>query len=245
MRKTFHKRRLFDEDSSWLPVKNRPFVLKYPTLQQKPRKEESHDLTGRIREVYTDAKGLDKAYQQGDGFENDNKLFIAGSHTARDWFDDVTKIPQWQDAPGANYLTPVLNSWWGQRIFGTSDLRQSERYQKAYEFIEKNPKIDTLVGHSLGGSVALQLQKDFPERNFKTVTYGAPVWDPLGSDKAKLGQENVSRFSNKGDIVSAFDNSALKTTHTDPQNYMPSFWHDFHNDQQASGRVSGVKFSAS
>ena len=137
MRKTFHKRRLFDEDSSWIPVKSRPFVLKYPTLQQKPREEESHDLTGRIREVDTDAKGLDKAYQQGDGFENDNKLFIAGSHTARDWFDDVTKIPQWQDAPGANYLTPVLNSWWGQRIFGTSALRQSERYQKAYEFIEK------------------------------------------------------------------------------------------------------------
>ena len=100
-----------------------------------------------------------------------------------------------------------------------------------------------LVGHSLGGSVALPLQKDFPERNLKTVTYGAPVWDPLGSDKAKIGQENVLRFSNKGDIVSGFDNSALKTTHPNPLNYKPSFTHDYHNDEQGGGRVSGTSVS--
>ena len=206
--------------------------------------EDSRDLTGQIKEVYTDAKGLDKAYQQGDGFENDNTLYIAGSHTARDWFDDVTKIPQWRYVPpGFSQVADLLNSPEGQYFFGTGDLRQSERYKKANEFLKNNPKTDTLVGHSLGGSVALQLQKDFPEKNFKTVTYGAPVWDPLGSDKAKIGQENVLRFSNKGDVVSGFDNSALQTTHPDPLNYKPSFWHDFHNDEQGGGRVSGASVS--
>ena len=103
-----------------------------------------------------------------------------------------------------------------------------------------HPELDTLEGHSLGGDVVLQLQKDSPERHFKTVTYGAALVDPLGSDKAKLGQASVLRFSNNGDPVSFLDNSALKTTHPDPQNYAPSFWHDYHNKEQAGGRIAGV-----
>ena len=48
------------------------------------------------------------------------------------------------------------------------------------------------------------------------------------------------RFSNDGDPASFLDNSALKTTHPDPQNCAPSFWHDFHNKEQAGGRIAGV-----
>ncbi len=58
--------------------------------------------------------------------------------------------------------------------------------------------------------------------------------------EAEIGQDNVLRFSNKGDLVSVFDNSALKTSHADPQNYAPSFWHDFRNKEQAGGRIAGV-----
>ena len=86
----------------------------------------------------------------------------------------------------------------------------------------------------------MQLEKDFPERHFKTITYGGAVWDPLGTQKAEEGQENVLKFSNNGDIVSVFDNSALTTSHPDPPNYAPSFWHDFHNKEQASGIIAGV-----
>jgi hypothetical protein len=53
-------------------------------------------------------------------------MFIAESHTARDWFDDITKVPAW------------------------GDLRNSERYQKAQREFENNGQIDTVVGHSLG-----------------------------------------------------------------------------------------------
>ena len=85
----------------------------------------------------------------------------------------------------------------------------------------------------------LQLQKDFPERNLKTFTQGAPVWDPFGKQKKEIGQENVMRVSNKGDIVSMFDRSAKKTSHPNPGNYAPSFFHDFHNKEQAGGTLEG------
>ena len=54
----------------------------------------------------TDSEGLQRAYKQGDYYVHGRTMFIAGSHTARDWFDDFTKVPAW------------------------GDLRSSERYQK-------------------------------------------------------------------------------------------------------------------
>ena len=83
-------------------------------------------------------------------------MYIAGSHTARDWFDDVTKIP----------------------FYG--DLRESERYKKAYEAFQHRGEIDTVVGHSLGGSVSLELQKNFSDRVKHNRTYGAPLMDLMG-----------------------------------------------------------------
>jgi hypothetical protein len=53
-------------------------------------------------------------------------MFIAGSHTARDWFDDFTKVPAW------------------------GDLKNSERYQKVLQEFKNRNEIDTVVGHSLG-----------------------------------------------------------------------------------------------
>ena len=43
------------------------------------------------------AEGLRKAYAHGDYYIHGKTMFIAGSHTARDWFDDVTKVPAWGD----------------------------------------------------------------------------------------------------------------------------------------------------
>ena len=63
--------------------------------------------------------------------------------------------------------------------------------------------------------------------------------DLLGTQKAEIGAANVMRVSNKGDLVSFFDNSAKKTSHPNPFDYAPSFWHDFHNMDQASGTLGG------
>ena len=184
---------------------------------------------------------MDRAYAQGDVYGEGNKEYVAGSHTARDWFDDFTKIPQWQYVPqGLNPIVDVMNTWWGREVFGTGDLRQSERYKRARDYLVAHPEVTFLDGHSLGGAVVLQLQKDYPERNLKTFTQGAPVLDLLGTQKAEIGAESVMRVSNNGDLVSFFDNSAKKTSHPNPFDYAPSFWHDFHNKEQASGRIAGV-----
>jgi pimeloyl-ACP methyl ester carboxylesterase len=109
-------------------------------------------------------------------------MFIAGSHTHRDWFDDATKVPFW------------------------GDLRNSERYQKVKTQFEDQGQIDTVVGHSLGGSVSLELQKNYPDRNLKSRTYGAPVMDLFGSES-----ENVDRYRNWFDPFSALDRGAKKS----------------------------------
>jgi pimeloyl-ACP methyl ester carboxylesterase len=49
------------------------------------------------------------------------------------------------------------------------------------------------VGHSLGGSVALELQKQHP--NLTSRTFGAPVWDPFGEDNKYTRSSRSSNFS--------------------------------------------------
>ena len=48
-------------------------------------------------ERMTDAEGLRKAYEHGGYYIHGNTMYIAGSHTARDWFGDFTKIPFYGD----------------------------------------------------------------------------------------------------------------------------------------------------
>jgi pimeloyl-ACP methyl ester carboxylesterase len=39
------------------------------------------------------------------------------------------------------------------------NVRNSERYQQAEAALKDNPQVDTVIGHSLGGSVALELEQ--------------------------------------------------------------------------------------
>ena len=150
-------------------------------------------------DTITDTQGLQRAYNQGDYYVHGGTLFVAGSHTLKDWFDDFTKIP----------------------FYG--DLRSSARYQKALVAFQDNPVIDTVVGHSLGGSVALELQKNYPNRIQKSRTYGAPVFDVLGTEA-----ENVDRYRNWGDPVSVFDRGARKSVKWKPFE-AASLAHDYGN----------------
>ena len=99
-------------------------------------------------EPLEDREGLQRAYDQGDAFQRGDSLYVSGSHTARDWYDDFTKIPFW------------------------GDLRDSHRYKEADKMLIANPQIKNVVGHSLGGSVVHELQKKHP--GLRSVTYGAP-----------------------------------------------------------------------
>ena len=105
--------------------------------------------------------------------------YVKGSVTGRDFYDDFTKIPMW------------------------GNTRDSERYQQAdaaYEDLQASGKpVDRIVGHSLGGSVALQMQKD--HQIPKSRTFGAPVVDlnPFGS---------AERYRHPLDFVSILDRGA-------------------------------------
>jgi hypothetical protein len=146
---------------------------------------------------------LERAYAQGDACAYGDTLFIAGSHTPKDWYDDVTKVPFW------------------------GDLRDSTRYQAAEKALNANPNIKHVVGHSLGGSVALELQKN--HSGLTSTTYGAPVWDPFGRDSLDQGfHGKVDRYRNMGDPVSIFDGSANNSIKWNPFN-SKSLTHDYGN----------------
>jgi len=129
-----------------------------------------------------DEAGLERAYNNatstGVYYDPETRTeYVKGSKTARDWWDDVTKIPAY------------------------GNLQNSERYQQARDAYQKlqdagNP-VDRVVGHSLGGSVALQMQKDLGIP--RSRTFGAPVFDLGGSANV------VNRFRHPFDPVSMFD----------------------------------------
>ena len=146
----------------------------------------------------TDAEGLRRAYKHGDYFINGDTMYIAGSHTMKDWYDDFTKVP----------------------FYG--DLHDSTRYEKAREGLLDNPQVKTVIGHSLGGSVALELQKNYKHIK-KSRTYGAPVFDLLGKES-----NNVDRYRNWTDVVSILDRSAVKSIKWNPFE-SKSLTHDYGN----------------
>ena len=129
-----------------------------------------------------DESGLEKAYADPSGVYYDpasSTEYVRGTTTLRDWYDDFTKVP----------------------FYG--DLRESDRYQKADEsyndLIHSGRPVDRVVGHSLGGSVALEMQK---QHNIpKSRTFGAPVLDLF----PKAGQD---RYRHPLDPVSVLDRSA-------------------------------------
>ena len=79
--------------------------------------------------------GLNKAYNNNKIHVDGDTLFIAGTSNLKDAYDDITKIP----------------------FYGST--MDSTRYDQAKTVLDSNPHIKNLVGHSLGGSVSLEIQK--------------------------------------------------------------------------------------
>ncbi len=228
------KRRLFDEDADWVPAKGRIFTMKKQTTRRQEQSDNEQQKTGGYSPrtpmaptlkvsftkdlssalagaPITDKTGLENAYSQGDTYAYGDTLYIAGTHNLQDVFDDVSKVPVW------------------------GDVRQSARYQAAEKALEANPNIKRVVGHSLGGSVALELQKN--HTGLDSRTYGAPVWDPTGQDKL---YGKVERYRNLTDPVSFFDGSANNRIKWNPFTSL-SLTHSFDNiatDFQAGGNSS-------
>ncbi len=151
----------------------------------------------------SDSEGLKRAYEADNKvYFHGDTLYIAGTSNAQDVWDDL-KIP-----------------------FGLTGY--SERYQTAKKYVDNEGLgIKHIVGHSLGGAVTLQFEKDYPDRNFKTTTYGAPV-----VDFGIKGEPN-ERYRNRVDPVSIFDRNANIGSHDFSMRILKN--HSFSNFKNVSG----------
>jgi pimeloyl-ACP methyl ester carboxylesterase len=117
----------------------------------------------------SDKEGLDTAYGLPNKlFINGDTLYVAGTSSLQDVWDDL-KIPF--------HLTS-----------------RSKRYNDAEGVLKKNQNISTLVGHSLGSAVSLELQQNHPERGFKSRTYSVPTVSFSGGDRWKEYFDPISMF---------------------------------------------------
>jgi pimeloyl-ACP methyl ester carboxylesterase len=125
-------------------------------------------------ESLADRVGLDRAYaDQRKVFMTGDTLFVAGTSSLGDVADDLA-LP-----------------------FGLT--KGTQRYIDTERVLKANPKIRRVVGHSLGGAVALELQKDHPE--LESRTYGAPV----------VSMTPGERYRSYGDPVSVLDFGSKRT----------------------------------
>ena len=116
--------------------------------------------------------GLSTAYSRPNGLYRDgNVLYIAGTRSFGDVIDDL-RIP--------------LN-----------DTVHTQRYRDAVPMMNG---VDVVVGHSLGGAVALSLSQHYPAR---PITYAAPVFDLNPFDSS--GRD---RYRHIGDPVAFLDLAA-------------------------------------
>ena len=93
-------------------------------------------------------------------------------------------------------------------MFSSGDITTTSRFKSAEKSLTYNPNFERVVGDSLGGSVALELQKHHPE--LKARTYGAPVVDLNGAVQPTRNTD-TERYRNLGDPILMFDSSAHTT----------------------------------
>ena len=155
-----------------------------------------------------DREGRKSAYALDSGvYTAGDTLFVAGTKSLRDAWDDL-KIP-----------------------FGQTG--RSQRYEDASRTLKAMPQIKRVVGHSLGGAVALELQQRNP--GLKSVTYGAPVTSVSGGE----------RYRHAGDPVAAFDFGANTTLPggLNPHSYetLAARGHEFAKGMAKNGYYNGDK----
>jgi pimeloyl-ACP methyl ester carboxylesterase len=131
------------------------------------------------------------AYASDDGLASDGySVFVAGTRTLADWARNP-RIP----------------------LGLTSTLPRYEALRTAVSSSGAFKRAHRLVGHSMGGSVVLQLAKDRPSQ-FVTETYGAPVFSFSSSER---------RHRDLFDPVSILDFGADSRHFTIPHSYKGSY----------------------
>ena len=155
----------------------------------------------------SDNEGLSRAYKSPNSiYIDNNRMYIAGTHNLQDVYDDITKVPFW------------------------GDVKNSERYQQVEEALKSNQQVDTLISHSLGSSVAAEINKQ-NNNEFKTRMYGSPFIDFSFSPSK---DPNNIRYRHPGDLFSQFDTGALNEESNTTYNLVnPHSFSGFPDDDDA------------
>ena len=102
-----------------------------------------------------DSEGLNKAYASDHKvYVEGDTLFNAGTSSFGDVIDD------------------------GSIPLGMTN--RTKRYAQASKAFSKSPQVKRVVGHSLGGRVALTIAQ---QHNLVSITYGAPVMSLRGGER--------------------------------------------------------------
>ena len=133
-------------------------------------KTHKHPNIGLGQKHQTNSYYLNRAYHNSSGtYIKDDTIYLAGSRNMKD-------VAQWP-------LIPL------------GLTHKSDIYRRADQILKDNPHVKSIVAHSYGGSAALELQKKYRDRNYKTTTFSAPV----------LSIQKGEKFSKPYDPVSLFD----------------------------------------
>ena len=192
---SYHKRKRLLEEKYGKLIVVKPFnddIGKSTIASHRQQK-----LLEQLQDI-TDEEGLKRAYDTKDGlYQHYNKLFIAGTKDfPQDHIDDL-KLP-----------------------FDDS-LNKTKRGRDADAYYRSHHEIDTVIGHSLGGSVSLALEKQYkkecnnPYGIVQSKTFGAPVIS------GNFTNNNPNIIIYLGDPISALDMNSTTV--------MPSFKQRFNN----------------
>ncbi len=150
-----HKRKKKLEEKSGKLINVRPYNDEL--ANHKIASDSQHKFVKQLQDI-SDEEGLKRAYETKYGlYQHYNKLFIAGTRDfPTDHIDDL-KLP----------FDDTLNK--------TKRGRDADAYYRSHH------EIDTVIGHSLGGAVALSLEKAYKKQDgnpygiVQSKTFGAPV----------------------------------------------------------------------
>ena len=167
----------------------------------RPKKPEPNINKNLLRNYnISDIEGLRKAYASPSGaYVHGDRMYVAGTRNAMDVYDDITKVP-----------------------FNLT--KYSDRYKSVKKVLDENPQVKFLSGHSLGGAIALSLNKDNGMR-YETRTYNAPV---VSFQQAGETGRNY-RIRDSSDWVSAFDRGAITVDREKPNPLHAHFLSDFND----------------
>ena len=190
---SYHKRKKLLEEKYGKLIVVKPFNDERVVIASNRQQK----LLKNLQDI-TDEEGLKRAYDTQDGlYQHCNKLFIAGTKNfPGDHIDDL-KLP----------LDDTLNK--------TKRGRDADAYYRSHH------EVDTVIGHSLGGAVALSLEKQYKKEGnnpygiIQSKTFGSPTVS------ANLSGTNPNRIKYFGDPISALDLNATTV--------MPSIGFRFNN----------------